>query len=432
MNAEIKGLLSFIDSAPSVFHAAESVCSALRQAGYDPLEEREIWRLKPGGRYFFTRNRSSVMAFRIPACGFAPFQIIASHGDSPAFRLKPAAGRESQGYALLNVERYGGMLMSSWMDRPLSIAGRLLVKEEKAICTRLVNVDRDLALIPNMPIHFNREANDGVSYNAQVDMMPIYGMEGADYMEIVAQSAGVKRENIVGADLFLYNRARPTVWGDAEAFFSVGRIDDLECVYAALRAFLTASDSRHIDLMCLFDNEEVGSGTKQGADSTLLAETLRRIALALDAPEQALEAAIAGSFMLSADNAHAVHPNHPEKYDAENRVHMNAGVVIKFNANQKYTSDGVSAAVFKHICDAAGVPVQYFANRSDIAGGSTLGNIANTHVSMNTVDIGLAQLAMHSACETAGTRDIDYMIRAMRAFYETHIDIRADGQVYLD
>ena len=431
MNAEIKGLLSFIDGAPSAFHAAESICNALRQAGYDPLEEREIWRLKPGGRYFFTRNRSSVMAFRIPTCGFAPFQIIASHGDSPAFRLKPAAGRESQGYALLNVERYGGMLMSSWMDRPLSIAGRLLVKVDGGLCARLVNVDRDLALIPNMPIHFNREANDGMAYNAQVDMMPIYGIAGADYMEIVAQTAGVQRESIVGADLFLYSRVRPAVWGASEEFFSAGRIDDLECAYAALRAFLTASDSRHIDLMCLFDNEEVGSGTKQGADSTLLAETLRRIALALNAPYQALEAAIAGSFMLSADNAHAVHPNHPEKYDGENRVHMNAGVVIKFNASHKYTSDGVSAAVFKDICDRAGVPVQYFANRSDIAGGSTLGNIANTHVSMNTVDIGLAQLAMHSACETAGTQDIEFMIRAMRAFYETHIDIRSDGQIYL-
>ena len=429
---EIRGLMEFIDRSPTAFHTVQNICDALIRAGWRRLEERETWKIAPGDRCFLTRNGSSVVAFRVPERGFGHFQIVASHSDSPCFKLKPSTQRTEQGCALLNVEKYGGMLMSTWLDRPLSVAGRLIVSGPGGLETRLVNIDRDLAVIPNVPIHFNRQANDGVAWNPQVDMQPVYGAEGADILDIAAKAAGIAPERVAGSDLFLYNRDRAALWGAEGEFISAPRLDDLECAYSSLRALLTAKPSGHIDVMAVFDNEEVGSSTKQGADSTLLTDVLRRIADALGAPPQSLEAAIAGSFMLSADNAHAAHPNHPEKYDAENRVRMNGGVVVKFNANQKYTSDGVSAAVFESICAGAGVPVQRFANRSDVPGGSTLGNIANTHASMHTVDIGLAQLAMHSACESAGARDVDHMIRAMRAFHETQIDVRGDGVISFD
>ena len=424
-------MMRFIDGAPTAFHAVQAVAKMLADAGCQELKERETWTLAPGGRYFLTRNRSSLIAFRLPEGDLNRFQIVASHADSPAFKLKPQAGKASQGCALLNVEKYGGMLMSTWLDRPLSLAGRLVVRDGDRLTTRLVNVDSDLAVIPNVPIHFNRNVNDGVAWNAQVDMLPVIGAEGADYIEIVANAAGVGRDSIAGCDLFLYNRDKAKRVGAAGEYICAPRLDDLECAYTSLRAFLHAAPGEHSNVYCLFDNEEVGSGSKQGADSTLLDEALRRIALALKLPSQALEAAVAGSFMVSADNAHAVHPNHSDKYDPENRVYMNRGVVIKSNANQKYTTDALSAAVFAAVCDRAGVPTQQFANRSDIPGGSTLGNISNAHVSMNTVDIGLAQLAMHSACETAGALDVEYMVRALQAFYEAEIIVETDGLVAL-
>ena len=427
MNGYIEELLAFIDAAPTAFHAVKRVADALEAAGYVRLHEEQLWRLVPGGRYFVTRNHSSLIAFRLPEGGLTHFQIVASHSDSPCFKLKPNAERAAQGCALLNVEKYGGMLMSSWLDRPLSVAGRLIVKDNDGLKTVLADVGRDLAIIPNVPIHFNRDANDGVKWNPQVDMLPIYGEEGADCLSVVARSAGVDPGSVVGGDLFLYNRDRARRFGAENAFIAAPRLDDLECVCASLRALLDAAPSKHVDMLCVFDNEEVGSGTKQGADSTLLADVLRRVALALDAEPQAFEAAVAASFLVSADNAHAAHPNHPEKFDEQNRVYMNKGVVVKSNANQKYTSDGLSAAVFEEICARAGVPTQRFANRSDIPGGSTLGNISNAHASMNAVDIGLAQLAMHSALETAGAKDVEHMVRALKAFYETEIEIKEDG-----
>ena len=427
----IRGLMDFIDASPTAFHAVENICAALADAGWQRLEERETWQIAPGGRYYFTRNRSSVIAFRVPEAGFAHFQITASHSDSPCFKLKPGAARDAQGCAVLNVEPYGGMLMATWLDRPLSVAGRLVVSGKDGLETRLANVDRNLALIPNVPIHFNRDANKGVEWNPQVDLLPVVGAEGADILTAAAESAGVKKEDVAGSDLFLYNRDRATLWGNENEFLAAPRLDDLECAYAGLQALLEARPSKHIDMLCVFDNEEVGSGTKQGADSSLLAEALRRIALALGAAGQALEAAVAGSFMLSADNAHAVHPNHPEYSDGQNHAFMNEGIVIKYNASQRYTTDGVSEAVFRHICQRAGVPTQVFANRSDLAGGGTLGNISASHVSISTVDIGLAQLAMHSCYETAGVKDIDYMINGMKAFYETDIECAADGEYKL-
>ena len=427
MMDEIRGLMDFIAASPTAFHCVANVREMLEAGGYAPLSECEDWRLAPGGRYYVTRNLSSLIAFRLPEGAPDHFQIVASHSDSPCFKLKPVAGREAEGYAMLNVEKYGGMIMSTWFDRPLSVAGRVILRGGKGFEARLVNLDRDLALIPNMPIHFNREVNDGVKLNPQVDMLPVYGAAGADILDLVAGELGAEKADVAGCDLFLVNRDAPRLWGARGEFIASPRLDDLECAYTSARALLAAKPTNHVDMIGVFDNEEVGSGTKQGADSTFLAETVKRVAEAL--PGRSAEAMLARSFMLSADNAHAVHPNHADKYDAENRVRMNGGVVVKANANQKYTSDGVSLAVFEGICRDAGVPTQRFANRSDVPGGSTLGNIANSHVSMNTVDIGLAQLAMHSANESAGAQDVSHMIDAMRAFHEAEIDVRRDGLI---
>jgi len=312
------------------------------------------------------------------------------------------------------------MIMSSWLDRPLSIAGRLVIRDGEKVATRLVNLDRDMVLIPNMPIHFNREVNNGYAWNPQVDLLPLYGEGDAEgkLMRELAESAGTDPESILAHDLFLYSRQPGSIWGAEDAFFSCGRIDDLECAWGCMKVFLESEPKDVISVCAVFDNEEVGSLSKQGADSSFLYDTLTRAGFALGATDGEIRAAMADGFMVSADNAHAVHPNHPEKYDAQNRVYMNRGVVIKHNANQKYTTDAVSDAIFTLICEKAGVPVQHFSNRSDMTGGSTLGNLSNAHVSLNTVDIGLAQLAMHSAFETAGTKDLDYLIRAMKAFWD--------------
>ena len=425
----INGMMDFIRLSPTAFHAVANLREMLEGQGFSPLNECEPWKLVPGGRYCVTRNQSSIIAFRIPKGDFDHFQLVASHSDSPCFKLKPSAGRDSNGYAILNVEKYGGMIMQTWFDRPLSIAGRAVVRTAEGIGTRLVCLDRDLALIPNLPIHFNRDVNDGVKLNPQVDMLPVIGEAGTDYMALVAEALGVDGTDILGCDLYLVNRDEPRRWGAKGEYIASPRLDDLECAYASIRALLDAKPSDHVDMACVFDNEEVGSGTRQGADSTFLSEVTRRIVATLGCGDY--ETALARSMMLSADNAHGVHPNHPEKYDENNRVALNGGVVVKFNAAQKYTSDGVSQAVFEEICRRADVPVQRFANRSDIPGGSTLGNIANTHASMITVDIGLAQLSMHAANESAGVHDLAHMIRAMRAFHETEVVILGDGRIRL-
>lgn len=425
-----QGFLQFVQASPSAFHAVEAAVDTLREKGFAALNEAAPWSLVPGGKYYVTRNRSSVMAFVLPPQGARPFRIVASHSDSPVFKLKPhAESLAGDKYLRLNVERYGGMIMSSWMDRPLSIAGRILVRQEGRVSTRLVDLGRDAVLIPNQPIHFCRDINDGYKFNPQADLLPLYG-DAADkgaLLAEVARAGDTEPDTIVGCDLFLYARTPGCLWGAGNQFFSSPRIDDLECAFTSLMAFVNADAQEQVNVYALFDNEEVGSATKQGAASTFLRDVLTRIALSQGADEGQLCALLSRSMMVSADNAHALHPNHPEKFDAENRVYMNGGVVIKHNANQKYTTDGVSSALFSLICGQAGVPVQHFANRSDVPGGSTLGNIANTHVSMNTVDIGLAQLAMHSAYETAGVADVESMIRALNAFYTTPMDVQADG-----
>ena len=394
---EIQGLFDFIKASPTSFHAVDRIKEEL--SGFTELRECDPWHLAPGGKYLVTRNRSSVIAFALPEETPASFQLIASHSDSPTFKIKENAELTVRDhYVQLDVERYGGMIFSSWFDRPLSVAGRLLVKQDGGIRTKLVKVDRDLLMIPNVAIHMNREVNNGYKYQAQVDLMPLFGDITAKggFRDLIAREAGVRPEDIAGADLYLYNRMEGTVWGREGEFISCGRLDDLECAYASVRALREATAQGHVNVCCVFDNEEVGSGTKQGADSSFLSDVLRRVALSLGMGEEEYCRALSGSFMLSADNAHATHPNHPEYADPVNQVFMNEGIVVKFNANQKYTTDGVSEAVFHRVCEEAGVPVQHFHNRSDLPGGSTLGNISGSHVSVNTLDIGLAQLAMHS------------------------------------
>ena len=425
-------LLSFLAASPTAFHACLNLARRLEGEGYTELLEQEDWALQPGGRYFVRRNGSALIAFRIPEGGVRGFLMMAAHSDSPSFKIKEHAAVPTAGmYTRLNVEKYGGMLCASWMDRPLSVAGRAAVRQDGRIVMKLVNIQRDLLLIPHVAIHMDRSANDGKKFDPNTDMLPLFGdSEAAEQFDaLIAESLGVQKEDVLATDLFLYPRMAGTVWGAAGEYLSSPRLDDLQCVFGCTEGFLRAETGTSVPVLCVFDNEEVGSGTKQGADSTLLKETLRRAVLALGGGEQAFEAAAAGSFMVSADNAHAAHPNHPDKYDAQNRTYMNKGVVVKHNANQKYTTDGLSAAVFERVCGKAGVPVQRFANRSDIAGGSTLGNISNAQVSMNAVDIGLAQMAMHSARELAGARDAEYMVKALAAFYDTHILIPSDGVV---
>ena len=430
----VKELIQFIEKSPSAFHAADSLCAMLDAAGFLRLQESQTWSLRPGQGYYVTRNRSSVIAFTLPESGFGPFQMCASHSDSPTFKIKENAELEVRGkYVQLDVERYGGLILNTWMDRPLSVAGRVLVKTDKGLETRLVKVDRDLLVIPNVAIHMNREVNNGYKYNPAVDTMPLFGAADAkgSFKNIIAETAGAKAEDIVGADLYLYNRMPGVVWGANNEFVSCGRLDDLECAFTSMKAFMGAKAGSHINLCAVFDNEEVGSTTKQGAHSTFLSDVTRRIALSLGVGEEAYLTALASSFMLSADNAHATHPNHPEFSDPINQVYMNEGIVVKFNANQKYTTDGVSEAVFHRVLSEANVPCQHYANRSDIAGGGTLGNISGSHVSINTLDIGLAQLAMHSSYETAGVKDVQYMIDGIRAFYETDITCVGDGDYEL-
>ena len=431
----VEELFQFIENSPSCFHAIETIRKKLNDEGFIELVEGRSWQIEKGKKYYVTRNLSSIIAFKIPENDFKNFHIVASHSDSPTFKIKENAEIEvNNKYVKLNTEKYGGMICSTWFDRPLSIAGRILVKEGNLVKTHLVNIDKDLVIIPNLAIHMNRAVNDGYKYNAQIDMLPLYGdnTSKGSLMKTVAQSVGVEEDSILGTDLFLYNRMRGTKIGANSEYISSPRLDDLECAYASLSAFLSETNSNSASVYCVFDNEEVGSGTKQGADSTLLYDVLRRINMCLGNSEEDYYKLIASSFMVSADNAHALHPNYSDKSDPTNKVYINDGIVIKYNANQKYTTDAVSASIFKSICDSVNVPYQTFTNRSHILGGSTLGNISNAHVSLNTIDIGLAQLAMHSTYETAGAKDVTYLIDALKAFYNTSIEQVEDGQYIIN
>ena len=428
--------LAFIGKNPTAFHTVASVREALEQNGYRELLESGAWQLEPGARCYVCRNGSSIIAFHLGTeLERYSFNIAASHTDSPTFKLKEHSAHQSGGrYTTLHVEGYGGMICSTWLDRPLSIAGRVLVqREDGSITAELVNLDRDLVLIPSVAIHMNRAVNDGFAFNKQVDMLPLFsGEEGGSLASLLAEALGVGEEQLLSSDLYLYSRDRASVWGRSGEFISSGRLDDQQCVFASLRGFLGASNSRSVNVLACFDNEEVGSGTKQGAASPFLQDVLRRINLALGKGEEEYLRALASSFMLSADNAHAVHPNHPEHSDAENRVFMNAGVVVKAHAGQKYTSDGMSVAVVKALAGRGEVPLQFFSNRSDMNGGSTLGNIAMTHVPVKCADIGLPQLAMHSCYETAGVKDTWYMVRLMEELFRSHFEETDSGALRIE
>lgn len=428
-------LLEFIKNSPSMFHATSNLQNRLKEFGFIELQETAPFKIEKGGKYYVVRNQSSIIAFSIAKdLTNYHYQLVASHSDSPTFKLKAAFDIADKDYTKFNIEAYGGMICSTWFDRPLSIAGRVLIKNEQGICTKLVNIDKDLVIIPNVAIHFNREINKGFAINNQVDMLPLFatGNQAGKLLEIIASTIDEKSESIIAHDLYLYNRTSGNVLGVNNEFIAAPKLDDLECVFTSFESFAKTNPKAGINLACCFDNEEVGSISKQGANGTFLADVLKRINLSLGKSEDEYYQAIAKSFMVSADNAHAVHPNHPEYCDKENRCFMNAGPVIKFSANQKYTTDAVSASIFKEICKIAKVPTQSFINRSDLAGGSTLGNIANTQVSMNTVDIGLAQLAMHSAFETAGAHDVELLIRALTTFYSSDIDIKANNEIQIN
>ena len=430
-------LFDFIDNSPSPYHAVDYLMKMLSENGFTQLSERDKWKgsLKPGGKYFTVRNYSSVIAFEVPQSGeinFSGFNITAAHSDSPTFKVKEISEMKVEGnYTKLNVENYGGMIMSTWFDKPLSIAGRLIVKTADGIAARLVNIDRDFCVIPNLAIHMNREINNGYKFNTQKDLLPLIGNENASLSKILAETAGVSESDIISSDLFLYNRQKGAFFGADNEYILSPKLDDLQCAFAVMDSLIKSGKSSAVKLAAVFDNEEVGSGTKQGAGSTFLFDTLMRVNHALGGDDEDLIRRLSDSFMVSCDNAHALHPNYPEKMDPTNRNFMNKGPVIKFNANQKYTTDGISAALFKSVCEKAGVKYQTFHNRSDMAGGSTLGNISNAHVSLNTVDIGIPQLAMHSSCETAGAFDTLDTVKALKCFYESSFTALSLGEYSL-
>ena len=418
MNYSTEKLMAFLDASVSVYHAIDYLETTLKGAGYTRLSEGERWNLTAGGKYYLVRGGSAILAFRVPGTNPKGFLMTASHSDRPTFKVKEN-GELTGKYTRLATEKYGGMLIAPWLDRPLSLAGRVLVETEDGVQSKLINIDRDLMMIPNVAIHMNRQANDGYKWNPAVDTLPLLG--GADASgkleKLLEEAAGGK---ILGHDLYLYIRQKATVWGVDEEYISSAAIDDLECAWSCAQGFLTAEGGSSIPVLCVFDSEEVGSSSVQGAASKLLESALSRICASLGLDEQIM---LSNSFMISADNAHGIHPNHPEFADANNAPVVNGGVVLKFNANLRYSTDGVAAAIFRKICNKANVKVQTYCNRADMPGGSTLGNISLSHVSVPTADIGLPQLAMHSCYETAGVEDAMDLEKAIAAYYSGSLEV---------
>ena len=423
-------LVEFLQESVTPFHAAATAESWLRAAGFTRLEEADYWNLEPGKGYYTTRNGSSVVAWRVPDHAIGGWRIVASHSDSPTWKIKTDIV-ENDGCRRLSVEGYGGMIMSTWLDRPLTVGGRVIVKTEDGIESRLVCIDRDLLVIPSLAIHFQRDINKGHTFNPQVDMQPLWGPAGSRTLtDLVAEELGVGTADILDSDLQLVTRQAPTQIGPDGEFFMAPRIDDLECAATTLLGFLDAAaetDSACAPVWAMLDNEEVGSSSRMGAQSSYLRDVLDRIVDAIPHSGQAMHRAMANSFMLSADNAHATHPNFPQKSDPCAPVRLGGGVVLKYNASQKYTTNAVSGAIFRAICEKADVPVQVFTNRADEAGGSTLGNLQSHTLPIPMADIGLAQLAMHSAVETASVADAEAMTKAVATFYRVHLRALGDG-----
>lgn len=423
-NFKIEELFSFLDSSTCSFFAVKNTAEILRKAGFTQLFENEKWVLK-SGKFFVIRNDSSIISFVIPPEKARGFLIASSHSDSPCFKIKENPEIVKSGVVLLNVERYGGALLNPWFDRPLGISGRVTVDNGNSIEKHFVNFEKDMVMIPNLAIHFNRDANEGHKIQVQNEMLPVISSDkNFSLKKAVGEKLNVNPKDILSMDLFVYNRDRAKLWGSEAEFFSAPRIDDLECVWTTLKGFVDSENERYITVHAVFDNEETGSLTAQGADSTFLSDVLKRINMCLKGDDEDFNCLIADSFMISADNAHGVHPNFYSSSDPVNAPVLNGGPVIKFNGNQKYTSDSVSAGIFKKMCTKADVKWQIFTNNSNIAGGSTLGNISNSHVSLKCVDIGLAQWAMHSSNECAGAKDPEYMIKVIREFYNSEINVK--------
>lgn len=425
----ISRLLSFLDASPVNFLATRTVAEHLAEAGFRQLSAADSMpQLKAGDKVYFTKNDSSIYAFRIgeKPLAEAGFRMVCAHCDSPTMRIKPNAELvDKDGHIRLNTEVYGGPILSTWFDRPLSLAGRVLLRTDDALkpATRLLHIHRPLLQISNLAIHFNRQVNDGVKLSRQKDMLPLLGMvqdeleRNGVLLNVIAEELDVKREDILDFDLYLYDTTPACTFGLHQEFISAGRLDDLSMVHAGLEALLAAPTASATQVLAIFDNEETGSQTKQGAGSPFLSTLLQRIVLAQGGTMDDYHRAVEQAFMISADNAHAYHPNYGEKYDPTNHPVLGGGPVIKFNAAQKYASDAVSAAVFAEVCRKAGVPCQTFVNHSDVAGGSTLGNILASSIPLRGVDMGAPVLAMHSCRETGAVADHLHTIKAFTTFY---------------
>ena len=428
----VQKLFRFLDESPTCYHAAANAKAALTAAGAVELRESEQWKLEKGTLYVVERGDSALMAFRVPEGPFHGFLMAAAHSDSPTFKVRETAEAASAGNTLrLSVEPYGGGVWRGWLDRPLSVAGRVMIRQGDRLVSRLVNIDRDLLVIPGVAIHMDRSVNKGAELNPAVDLLPLLGCgkEPGTFRKLIAEAAGVREEHLLSTELFLYPRTKAVQTGLNGEFIVSPRLDDLQCVFGCLEGFLAAKPGGSLPVLAVFNNEEVGSNTRQGADSTFLTDVLERIAHGCGLDSEAWKAAVANSFMVSADNAHAIHPAHPEYADKGEFPVLGGGIVIKYNANQRYTTDAVSGAVFQAICQEAGVPVQRYSNRADLPGGSTLGNISTAHLSVPTVDIGLPQLAMHSVCETAGAADTDHLVKAMTAYFSRDFHRDRDGGI---
>jgi|UniRef100_UPI004026AE9B aspartyl aminopeptidase len=430
----IKRLLSFLDASPVNFLAVKNLTEELQQHGYHRIDTTEaLGTVKAGDKFFVTKNDSSIYAFQIGRKPLAEtgFHMICAHCDSPTFRIKPHAEIDCEGGIVkLNTEVYGGPIMSTWFDRPLTLAGRVIVKSKDVMSptTLLLHVKRPLLQISNLAIHFNRQVNDGVKLSRQKDVLPILGIindeleKGNLLMNIILEELNkqqtVAREDILDFDLYLADATPACTFGAHNELISSGRLDDLSMCFAGLEALLASQPTDTTQVLAIFDNEETGSQTKQGAGSPFLSYMLKRIALAQGGTEEAYYQAVERAFMISADNAHAWHPNYSEKYDPTNHPMLGGGPVIKFNAAQKYASDAYSASVFAGLCKKAGVPCQRFVNHSDVAGGSTLGNLLASSIPLRGVDMGNAILAMHSCRETGSTADHEFCVKVFTQFYQ--------------
>jgi len=416
---EAKSLISFIESSPSVFHVVRNMERIATEKGFIELKEELPFNLERGKSYFVSRNGSALIAFRVPKGDFKGYRVAAAHTDSPTFKIKGNPEVNKDGHTVINTEKYGGALISAWFDRPLSVAGRVFGRKDGKIVERLVSLDRDALLIPSLAIHMDRSQNDGVKHSLQKELLPLFSdsYDGKSFMDEVANEAGMKSEDILSHDLYLYNRMKGTIWGHDGCFFSSGKIDDLMCVHAIFKALMEKEEAEgYMPIAVFFDSEEVGSGTFSGALSDFLRSTLSRIECSLGMGKEDAIMKIRNSFLVSADNGHSVHPNYPEKADISNKPRMNGGVLVKHDASGKYTTDGKTSSFVKGILEESGIPCQDFFNNSDIPGGTTLGRLSLSEVSIPSADIGAAEVAMHSPYETAGTKDAKHLLDFFKAY----------------